>query len=486
MFARRFWKVHSEMPAADTHSRGLSPVPTRIRFGVLGFACALSMITYLDRVSFSHIVPELREFGFTNTQRGLLFSAFTFAYAAFEVPSGWLGIWFGPRKTLIRIVLWWSLFTALTGCVFNFSWDSGYRFHAAWAGIDVPLIVNGFLVMLTVRFLFGMGEAGAYPNISLAFHNWFPSNERGRIQGAVWCAGRFAGGATPFFISSLLIPLAADDPSQGHYWRHTFWIFGAIGVVWCVAFGWWFRDRPEQKAGVNQAELELIQSKENEKETETHRIPWLRLMASRNLWCLCLMYFCGAYGWYFNITYLASHLQEQYKVTTSTAGFWTYNALAGSPLLAGSIACLVGGLLSDWFIRLTGNRRWGRSLFGILGHGMCACCYVAAMYAHDAVVFVGAVALAAFCNDLTMGPAWATCLDIGKKYSGIVAGCMNTVGNFGGAVAGVLTGLILDRFANPPEKGWQINLASFAAVYFVAALLWLYIDATKPVVPEKT
>src|SRR5712691_3672222 len=163
--------------------------PTKVRYGVLGFACSLSMITYLDRVCFGTVAPHIQsEFGLSETQKGLLFSAFALAYAAFEVPSGWLGDVFGPRRTLIRIVLWWSVFTALTGLVFPTT-----SLALAW----LP-----FVAMLTVRFLFGMGEAGAYPNIARAFHNWFPYAERGFAQGTVWMAGRFGGGITPLIVTA--------------------------------------------------------------------------------------------------------------------------------------------------------------------------------------------------------------------------------------------------------------------------------------------
>src|SRR5262249_33085170 len=150
-------------------------------------------------------------------------------------------------------------------------------------------------------------------------------------------------------------------------------------------------------------------------------VPWLRLLGSGNLWLLCLMYFCGAYGWYFNITWLPGYLKDTYGVTAETHGFWTKSLLTGAPLLLGAIAGLVGGLLTDWFIRRTGNRKWGRRLFGVIGHGVCAVCYLLSLAAHDPYVFVLFVSLASFWNDITMGSAWASCIDIGKKYSGIVS-----------------------------------------------------------------
>jgi MFS family permease len=211
--------------------------PSRVRFGVLGFACALSMITYLDRVCFGTVAGHIKdEFDLSDTQRGMLFTAFALAYALFEVPSGWLGDVFGPRKTLIRIVLWWSFFTALTGMLYP-SVLSGSLTVGPW---EVGL---AFLAMLAVRFLFGMGEAGAYPNIARAFHNWFPFHERGSAQGAVWMAGRFAGGVTPLVVLALIVT-ATEGGRETVHWRHAFWIFGCLGVVWCGLFFWWFRDRP--------------------------------------------------------------------------------------------------------------------------------------------------------------------------------------------------------------------------------------------------
>jgi MFS family permease len=485
--------------------------PTKVRYGVLGFACALSMITYLDRVCFGTVAPYIQdEFTLSRSQLGLLFTAFALAYAAFEVPSGWLGDMFGARRTLIRIVLWWSLFTALTGMI--------YPSHAQ------P--VFGFIALLLVRFLFGVGEAGAYPNISRAFANWFPFSERGSAQGAVWMAGRFAGGLAPLAVLALVYKTTSDDGVITH-WRHTFWIFGGLGLIWCVLFWWWFRDRPEDHPSVNGGELAVIRgdprlavshslavpltnpkteaarqaderilagravtgvteqpppgrSTAPDHDEHSHRnVPWARLLTDLNLWTLCIMYFGCAYGWYFNITWLPKYLGTQYGVSRESHGFWTFSLLAGAPLLLGSLACLVGGLLTDLFIKRTGDRKWGRRLFGAVGHGACAVCYFLALTAHSPHVFVLFVALAAFCNDLTMGSAWASCIDIGGRYAGIVSGCMNTVGNLGGAVAGVSTGWIVDQFGEGP--GWTINFISFGMVYVAAVFLWLRFDATKQV-----
>jgi len=454
----------------------------------MGFVCALSMITYLDRVCFGSAVSNLvRDLGLSSeADLKWAFTAFAFAYAAFEIPSGWLGDVYGPRRTLIRIVLWWSFFTALTGAV---GWHTaGY------------VILPGLGTLIAVRFLFGMGEAGAYPNITRALHNWFPLQERGVAQGAVWMAGRLMGGLTPFVWLILV-----DEDWLNLNWRYAFWLFGVMGVGWCLAFSVWFRNKPEENAGVNQGELDLIRAGRSDREAGHAHVPWGKIFSSPNLWLLCLMYFCAAYGWYFNITYLPRFLEEQYP-TQGDRGLETLYALyKGGPLWMGAIACLLGGWLSDRVVRKTGNLKWGRRLFGICGHSLCALCYFLSIFTGSATTFFLAVSFAAFFNDMTMGPAWATCQDIGKRYAAIVAGAMNTIGNLGGAVAGWATGTILEKALaahaagvntaidqlSKEEKaagmlvGYNINFAVFAGVYVLAVFFWLRIDATRPVIADE-
>jgi MFS family permease len=453
-----------------------------VRYGVLGFACSLSMITYLDRVCFGAAGPAMvKALGLQSiADLKWAVTAFAFAYAAFEVPTGWLGDVFGPRRTLIRIVLWWSVFTALTGL----------------AGLHIGNVFISLSMLVAIRFLFGMGEAGAYPNITRALHNWFPFTQRGFAQGAVWMSGRLMGGLTPLVWMFLV-------ERMGMYWGAAFWIFAAIGVLWCVAFAAWFRNRPEERPEVNAAELALISEGRTDTESGHARVPWGKLLTSANLWSLCLMYFCAAYGWYFNITYLHAFLEQQYGVEPSSVLGSIYK---GGPLWLGAAACLAGGYLTDAFIRRTGNRKWGRRLFGVAGHTLCGLCYLGCVFAPSAFLFFLAISLAAFWNDMTMGSAWAACQDIGRRYAAIVAGCMNTVGNMGGAVAGWATGTILElkleayagTLGRPvgeltrSEKaaallpGYHLNFYIFAAVYGVAVVLWLLFDSTKPVVPETT
>jgi len=481
--------------------------PTRVRFGVLGFACGLSMVTYLDRVCMGSAKGAFaQELGYSDASAlNIALSAFALAYALFEVPSGWLGDVFGPRAVLIRIVLWWSFFTAITSTI-------GVKMGGA--------VLGGLGVLVIVRFLFGMGEAGAYPNITRALHNWFPFQQRGFAQGAVWMCGRLMGGLTPLVWMVLVEGVARPPTATGAQeaelmfppilgtWRDTFWVFALIGVVWCIAFALWFRNRPEEKASVNRAELALIRGGGAESKSAHGNIPWRRILASRNLWLLCLMYACQSYGWYFYINDLPYFFDQQHSVAKTSVLAAIYK---GGPLWLGAAGCLVGGYLTDWFIRRTGNRRLGRRLFGMIGHSLTAGFFLAAYFVEslaerpDPFWFFLMISLTGFFTDLTMAPAWATCQDVGRRYAAIVAGFMNMIGNLGGAIAGWASGLIVQKAlaahaasldasvdalseaqkAAGALPGYQTNFLIYAAIFVVGVICWSQIDSTKPVAPEE-
>jgi ACS family glucarate transporter-like MFS transporter len=457
-------------------------LPTNIRYRVLLLACTLSMLTYLDRACFGAAAPTMvAEFGLNSVaDLRWAITAFAIAYGLFEIPSGWWGDRFGVRKVLLRIVLWWSFFTVLTGLV-------GYTV----AGY----VLGGVVTLAVIRFLFGMGEAGAYPNIARALHNWFPVTERGRAQGFVWMSGRLMGGLTPLIWTLLVSGTAYTVPLIN--WRMAFLLFGLLGVVWCIVFAFTFRNRPDEHPKVNEAERELIAS--NHHETNAHEaIPWSKILFNRNLVFLYLMYFGITYGWYFNMTYLPSCLETRYGVE-STSVFGAI--LKGGPLWLGAVGCIVGGILTDRLLRNGRSLRWARRGPGLIGLVCCAFCYLIAAYMPDALSFAVMISLAAFFNDLVIGGAWSTCQDIGGKYTGIVGGCMNTAASAGAAVAGWISGKVLDMYLQrsadsldtsvkelpKPERvealvlGYQTNLLLFAVITLGAALCWCFADADRRV-----
>ena len=497
------------MPS-DSHLPDTSPAATRVRYGVLGFACTLSMITYLDRVCMASAAKSFAgDLGLRSVaDLKWVFTAFSLAYALFEVPSGWWGDVFGPRKVLIRIILWWSAFTAVTGLI---GLSIGGRVFGGFA--LGPIVITPLVTLVVVRFLFGIGESGAYPNITRVLHNWFPLHERGSAQGAVWMCGRLAGGFTPLvwmiLVEGIGRPWAAQVGEAVSRpllppllpWRAAFWVFGAVGVVWCVLFARWFRNRPEEKSSVNRAELALIRAGGIESQSAHKNVPWRRILASRNLWLLCLMYGCQSYGWAFYITYIHGFFEDHYGVKATSMLGAIYK---GGPLWLGAIGCLAGGLLTDRLLRRTGNRRLSRALLGAVCHALVVVCFLCCPFMPTAFWFFVAVSLGGLFIDMTVAPAWAICQDIGRRYAAIVAGCMNMCGAAGNALANWFTGFIIQQSlsthaaglglgvdqmtagqqAAAELAGYHLNFLIFAGMYVVGVICWLLIDANKPVVPE--
>jgi MFS family permease len=446
------------------------PEPSRVRFGVLGFACSLSLLTYLDRICIMRAQENMQSdlpggLGFSAVQMGLVFDAFMLGYTLFEVPGGWMGDRWGSRRVITRIVLCWSLFTALTGCVWRFSLDSGY--HLGLGGYVAPLLFDSFLLMLLVRFLFGAGEAGAYPNLTRVVGAWFPFRDRAFAQGAIWMSARIGGACAPFVLGRLSALVG---------WRGAFWVLGLAGVGWVVIFYAWFRDTPEEKPGCNEAERDLIRSDAPPGHRGGHGHawpPWRPLVFSPTVWGLCGAAFFVCFGWYFYPTWQPRYLFEVHGI--SYAGS---EILTGLPFLCGAFGCLVGGRLSDYLVKRTGSRRWGRSLIGVLGFSGAGLCVLGTGFAARGWQAVTLLCLAFLINDLAIPVIWAASADISGHFAGTVAGIMNMAGGVGAMLSPVLIPCVLPPAASAAD--WRFIFVGLAASWFLGAVCWLFINAGKP------
>lgn len=421
----------------------LSLEPTRGRHTLLGLIFALTVITYFDRLCISAAMPSIAaQFNLTPDQKGWVFSAFTFAYAAFEVPSGWLGDRFGARFALTRIVLWWSAFTALTGAAF------------------------GFWSLIVIRFLFGMGEAGAFPNIARAVSRWFPAKEQGRALSVSFVGLATGSAMTAPIVLTLL---------QRQSWRWVFAECGAIGALWLVVWRRWFRDLPEESPSVNDAELKLIREGRSARELESARhIPWKMIFTSPNLAFVCLMYFAYSYGLFFYITWLPTYLHEARGFSINSTKW-----LAAAPWAVSAVAFWIGGWATDWLALRTGNLKLARCGVGAFGYATSAVTIFAVARAESNRAIAILLPLALAFQTITISAAWAVCLDIGRKYAGIVSGCMNTVGNIGGAIAPLVVGYAVKQWGS-----WTLPFYVMAGVFCFGVAMWLLVDPRKSVFQE--
>jgi ACS family glucarate transporter-like MFS transporter len=422
--------------------RDATPRGSRVRYRVLWMAFLLAIITFLDRVCISFAAPHMmNDLGLTMVQMSLVFSAFTLAYSLFEVPSGWMGDRMGPRRVLTRIVLWWSAFTMLTGAV------------------------QGNRSLLVVRFLFGAGEAGAFPNAVRSFSLWFPARERGKANGVLFFGSRLGGALTAPLALALI---------QWWGWRASFVAFGSIGVVWAAAWYWMYRDRPADHPDVDAAELAWITQDPSTSlgasalAGTAHRTPWRALLTSPNLYAICAMYFALGYGLYFYFTWLPTYLTRELGFSMAAGGFF-----AALPFLLAGAANLAGGWYTDHLARTRGLRT-ARCVLGSLSFATCAALLVAATIVPSPIAKAVLLALALASADFALSACWAVCLDVGAAHAGVVTGFMNTSGNLGGLVGPLVVGFMVERW-----QSWSYPFYVTAAVYVMGALAWLAVDPRK-------
>jgi ACS family glucarate transporter-like MFS transporter len=406
---------------------------SHVRVRVLAFAFLLTVITYLDRVCISAAAPAIMaELHISVLQMSGVFSAFILAYSLFEVPSGWLGDVRGPRRVLTRIVLWWSAFTMLTGAA------------------------QGLRSLVTIRFLFGAGEAGAFPNIIRSFARWFPLRERGRASGVMFLGSRL-GGMLSAPIALLLIARLG--------WRLSFVVFGAIGVAWAAAWTWWYRDSPSDHPAVNAEELAWIEQDAGPAESHAPATPWRALLSSRSVWAICAMYAAYGYGLYFYLTWLPTYLITELGFSALGGGFF-----ASLPFLLAGIADVVGGWLTDRLARQHGLRV-ARCGLGFAAFITSAGLLFATTLAPQATAKAALLALALGSADLALSAAWAAPLDVAAAHAGVITGLMNTFGNLGGLIGPWVVGWSVDRL-----HSWTVPFHITAVVYAAGAIAWLAVD----------
>jgi MFS family permease len=405
---------------------------------VLGLLSALAIITYLDRVCIAVAGPRMQDALHISPQAwGWVMSAFFISYSVFEIPSGILGDRIGPRRVLTRIVLWWSAFTSLTGAVTSY-----------------PLL-------LVVRFCFGAGEAGAYPNIAVVIGRWMPAAHRARTFGVVWMMSQLGGALAPLLVVPIVI----------HYgWQAAFYLFGSLGVIWSAVWYWWFRDSPAEKPGVSPAEIAEI----GRGRAISHHtgLPWAVTLRSGNLWRVMAIAACYVYA----LTFFQSWFQT---FLVKGRGFSEVSLMLSTlPYLVGAGGNLLGGFTSDWLSRRFGLKN-GRRAVGVIGLGVAAGGLLATILTVNntlTLVFLSLVYGGLTFQQSNMG---AVCLDIGGRHSGAILGFMNTAANAAGALSSVVFGYLVAHYGN-----YTAPLIPMLVALCVGTVLWLTVDATKEVFAE--
>ena len=414
----------------------------KYRYRVLGMLLLLSIVTYIDRVCISVAGPAMqKDLGISPERWGWVVGLFAISYAVFEIPSGAMGDRIGARKVLTRIVIWWSVFTSLTGTVSN------------------------YFLLLLVRFMFGAGEAGAYPNSSSSISRWFPVVERARAHGLVWMASRVGGAVSPL----LVIPI-----QMRWGWRASFYSFGVLGVVWAIFWYRWYRDTPREKPAVTAAEIQEIEEGQGAAGRLRHSLPWRVALKHGNFWAILLMYHTYCWGSFFFLSWLHTFLAKGRGFTADEL-----RSLSSLPFIFGGLANLAGGFTSDRLVRRVGLK-WGRRAVGVAGLTASAMFMLATAFTANKVASVVLLSFAYAGSDFMLPVAWAVCLDVGRRYAGAMTGAMNMAGQLGSFLSSVTFGYLVAWFGT-----YNAVLPPMAAMLVVSAALWLKIDPTQELVSEE-
>jgi MFS family permease len=364
--------------------------------------------------------------------------AFTVAYGIFEVPTGRWGDVVGGRAVLTRIAVWWSAFTALTG-----------------AG-------TGVVSLVLIRFLFGAGEAGAYPNVARVLARWMPAAERGRVQGVMLFTAQLGAVAAPALAAALIDAVG---------WRGAFAVFGSLGVVWAVGFWLWFRDDPAGHPAVNAAELAVIRAGAEAPKVVREPIPWRAVLTNPGIGMLGLITTCSAFNTYFYFSWFPTYLIDARGVENQEAGWLASLALAGS-----AVGVLAGGWVADRLTRLGPRRVWGRRVFCAGATWAAGACLFAAARCESPRAMAALAAASTLCLLLTLPTWWSAAIEQSGRHVGALFGLMNSLGVIGAVSSQWFVGAFSDWQAARGLTGraqWDPMFDVYIAVLGVGGWTWL-------------
>jgi len=409
---------------------------SRQRFVLIGILFFHSVNTYMDRACIASAVDYIKQdLGISAQMMGLVLGIFAVGYALFQVPSGWIADRLGPRKALTLVVSVWSVFTALTGAVQN------------------------AVQMLALRFLFGAGEAGAFPGATQAFFRWLPVKDRGLAHGINFSGSRLGAAFSLFLMPWLIYKIG---------WRWTFAVNGLIGVIWATVWLIWFRDNPKDNPKVNKAELEYIEKGRVSDFTATMKSSFAEVFTSLNMSLAMVQYFASNVTFFISLTWLPSYLKNQWP-DDPRAVYWS-----AAPLIFAAFANWIAGtMVTQLFKR--GFHVSSRRLTAIVGFSLGVVGLLLAMQTTNLYVFVLWFSLATFGVDMTLSPSWAFCNDIGGANSGAVSGAMNMVGNIGAALSAITFPLLLNEETGSANTFFAVA----ASLNFVAIVTWCFMNPNR-------
>jgi MFS family permease len=373
---------------------------------VLGMLCVMYFITYVDRVNVGAAGSEIqKELHLSNTQLGLVFSAFGYPYLLFQVIGGWVGDHFGPRRTLFWCGLIWALATISTG------------------------FVTGIVTLFIARVALGFGEGATFPTATRAMQYWTPADKRGFAQGLTHSFSRMGGTVTPPIVAFLIAMFT---------WRGSFIALGLVSLLWGVVWVLYFRNEPKDHPSITAEELASLPPRPTGPRPQ---VPWGPLL--QRMWPVTLTYFC--YGWclWLYLNWLPLFFKNTYSLDIKNSALFTSGVF-----LAGVIGDSLGGILSDRILKKTGNVRFARLSVIVVGFTGALLSLLPMFFTHDITLVALCLSGGFFFSEIIIGPIWSVPMDIAPKYSGTASGLMNSGSALAAIVSPTVAGLVIDATGN--------------------------------------
>ncbi len=416
---------------------------SRQRFVLISILFFHSANTYMDRVCIASAVDHIKEdLSISAEMMGLVLGIFAVGYALFQVPAGWIADKLGPRKALTIVVSVWSVFTALTGAV-----RSGAQ-------------------MLVLRFLFGAGEAGAFPGATQAFFRWLPVKDRGLAHGINFSGSRLGAAFSLFLMPWVIMKIG---------WRWTFAVNGLVGIIWATIWLIWFRDNPKDNPRVNKEELDYIEKGRVNDFTATVKASFAEVFTSLNMSLAMVQYFASNVTFFVTLTWLPMYMKRQWPDDPNAIYY------AAIPLIFAAFANWIAGSMVTGLYK-KGYHVGSRRATAIVGFSLGVIGLILAMQAKNLDFlatdkaqlhwFVFCFGLATFGVDMTLSPSWAFCNDIGGANSGAVSGSMNMVGNIGAALSAIAFPLLLNKETGSANTFFMLA----AGLNGVAIVTWCFMN----------
>jgi sugar phosphate permease len=397
---------------------------------VLVLLCLMYGITYIDRVNVSTAAAVFkRDLHLSNTEVGLVFSAFAYPYLLFQIIGGWVSDRFGARLALTFSAIIWAGATILTGLA------------ASLTG------------MLAARVLLGFGEGATFPTATRAMSDWTSEGQRAFAQGITHSSARLGNALAPPLVAWLIVLVS---------WRGSFVILGIASFIWALVWGLYFRDDPKDHPGVTSEELHRLPGKEGPR-TRKAPVPWGPL--TRRMLPVTVVYFC--YGWtlWLYLAWIPSFFLHNYRLNLRGSALFSAGVF-----FAGVVGDALGGIISDRVFKRTGDHNKARRDLVVFGF-LCSLVFmVPILFLHNLAGAAFCLSVAFFFAEFTIGPMWAIPMDIAPRFSGSASGLMNTGSALAAIISPLVFGYVIDRTGN-----WDLPfLGSIGLLLFGSVLaFWM-------------